>query len=163
ARLWDTENPNLYELSLYLDIEGHTIDAVKEYFGIREIAIRQGKLTLNGRPIFIKGVNRHEEYPDSGKVDPGNMLESDLRMIKYELGCNFVRTSHYPNEKRFYELTDKMGLLVETEIPFYYDKNTAEKISDTRAIANGKQQLTEMITNLKNHPHRLQVSHLQGG
>lgn len=152
ARLWDTENPNLYELSLYLDVEGHTADAVKEHFGIREIAIRQGKLTLNGKPIFIKGVNRHEEYPDSGKVDPGNMLESDLRMIKYELGCNFVRTSHYPNEKRFYKLTDKMGLLVETEIPFYYDKNTAEKISDARAVENGKQQLKEMITNLKNHP-----------
>jgi len=152
ARLWDTENPNLYELSLYLDAEGRTVDAIEEHFGIREIAIKEGKLTLNGKPIFIKGVNRHEEYPNNGKVDPGNMLESDLRMIKYELGCNFIRTSHYPNERRFYELTDKMGLLVETEIPFYYDKNTAEKISDTRAIANGKQQLTEMIANLKNHP-----------
>lgn len=152
AQLWDTNNPTLYQLILYLEIEGDMIDVVKEHFGIREIAIKEGRLTLNGQPIFIKGVNRHEEYPNSGKVDPGNMLESDLRMIKYELGCNFVRTSHYPNEKRFYELADRIGLLVETEIPFYYDKCTAEKISDSRAIVNGKQQIQEMIGSLKNHP-----------
>lgn len=152
AQLWDIDNPNLYQLTLYLETEGTTIDVVKEHFGIREIAIKEGKLLLNGSPVFIKGVNRHEEYPGNGKVDPGNMLESDLRMIKHELGCNFVRTSHYPNEKRFYELADRMGLLVETEIPFYYDKNTPEKISDSRAIANGKQQIKEMISSLKNHP-----------
>ena len=104
--LWNAEFPALY--SFVFEFGGEVI--VRPY-GIREVKIAESVLYFNGRKIKLKGVNRHESYPDTGPVVTRERMEEDLKLMK-SFGINAVRTAHYPNAPEFYELCDKYGFYV---------------------------------------------------
>ena len=104
--LWSAEKPNLYNLELKLAADGKTVETINTKIGFRESEIRHGQLLVNGKPIYIKGVNRHEHDPHTGHVISEESMVEDIRLMK-ENNINAVRTSHYPNDPRWYELCDR--------------------------------------------------------
>ena len=115
VRPWTAETPNLYHLVLTLrGPDGGVREAVSTRIGFRRVEVRDGRLLLNGRPIVLRGVNRHEHDPEHGHVVSEESMRRDIRLMK-ELNINAVRTAHYPNLPRFYELTDEYGLYVVDE------------------------------------------------
>ena len=114
-RLWSNENPYLYTLFLQLtDSSGKCIERIRQQVGFRSIAIKEGQLLVNGKPIKIRGVNRHEHDPYKARVMTEELMLKDLRLMK-AANINAVRLSHYPNCPRWYELCDSMGMYVMDE------------------------------------------------
>ena len=114
-RLWSVEQPNLYTLRLQLrNADGKTIECVTQQVGFRTIAIKGGQLLINGQPIKICGVNRHEHDPYTARVMTEERMLQDLRLMK-QANINAVRLAHYPNCPRWYELCDSMGMYVMDE------------------------------------------------
>ena len=113
--LWTAETPYLYTLTLRLqDSTGHAVEQVQQKIGFRTLEIRDGRLLVNGRQVRFRGVNRHEFDPQLGRVMTEKMMQRDLRLMK-EANINAVRTSHYPNVPRWYELCDSIGIYVMDE------------------------------------------------
>lgn len=109
---WTAETPNLYTLVLkLLDINKNAIEYVSTKIGFREVEIKKGQLLVNGQPILIKGVNRHEHEPETGHYVNEDSMIKDIQLMKRN-NINSVRTSHYPNDPRWYELCDEYGLYV---------------------------------------------------
>ena len=125
-RLWSDEDPYLYTLVITLkDKEGNSYGSVGQPLGFRELTFTPTKstsgpndwydtVTLNGKPILLKGVNRHDTNPELGKYIPKALLEKDVATMK-QLNINALRTSHYPNDKYMYYLCDKYGIFVMAE------------------------------------------------
>ncbi len=114
-RLWSSEAPNLYTLKLQLqDAAGRNIEQTSLQVGFRQINIRGGQLLINGTPIKIRGVNRHEHDPYKARVMTEELMLQDLRLMK-AAHINAVRLAHYPNCPRWYELCDSMGMYVMDE------------------------------------------------
>ena len=114
-KLWSCEQPNLYTLMLELKTpDGKTIERVMQKVGFRDIRIAGGQLLINGNPIKIKGVNRHEHDPYKARVMTEELMLKDLRLMK-EAHINAVRLAHYPNCPRWYELCDSMGMYLMDE------------------------------------------------
>ena len=114
-RLWSVEHPNLYTLLLQLkNADGKTVENVTQQVGFRTIAIKGGQLLINGEPIKIRGVNRHEHDPYTARVMTEERMLQDLRLMK-QANINAVRLAHYPNCPRWYELCDSMGMYVMDE------------------------------------------------
>jgi beta-galactosidase len=113
--LWSAETPVLYPLVLWLeDAQGRASQAIPWRVGFREVAMRDKQFWVNGRSIKLKGVNRHEHHPRMGRhVDLETMIR-DVTLIK-QANINSVRTSHYPNDPRWYALCDEYGLYVMDE------------------------------------------------
>lgn len=115
ALLWSAETPHLYELDLTLnDSKSRCIEAVRERIGFRKVEIRDKQLLVNGQPILIKGVNRHEHHLETGHVVSREAMLEDIRLMKAH-NVNAVRTSHYPNDPYWYDLCDEYGLYVYDE------------------------------------------------
>ena len=114
-RLWSAEAPNLYTLLMTLsDDQGRVIESTSHKIGFRHIEIIDGQLTVNGKAIKIKGVNRHELHPTLGHVPTEENMLTDIRLMK-EHNINAVRTSHFPCHSRWYQLCDQYGLYVVDE------------------------------------------------
>ena len=114
-RLWSVETPNLYTLRLQLqDKEGRVVEQVTQQVGFRDIRIAGGQLLINGQPIKIRGVNRHEHDPYQARVMTEELMKKDLQLMK-AANINAVRLAHYPNCPRWYELCDSMGMYVMDE------------------------------------------------
>jgi len=112
---WTAETPNLYSLVVtLLDASGRAVESVGCRIGFRSVEIRGGQLLVNGVPIYIKGVNRHEHDPAEGHVVTEASMVNDIRLMK-QFNINAVRSSHYPNDPRWYELCDEHGLYVVDE------------------------------------------------
>ncbi|MDR0397059.1 MAG: DUF4981 domain-containing protein [Oscillospiraceae bacterium] len=111
ARRWTAETPNLYELVVTLSRDGQIMQSQCVRVGFRRIDISNGVLLVNGAPIKIKGVNRHDFNAKLGSVTPLDAMERDIKLMKRH-NINAVRTSHYPNDPRFYDLCDSYGLYV---------------------------------------------------
>lgn len=112
--LWSAEKPNLYRMILTLKMNGKIEEVISRYIGFRECETKHAQLLVNGRPVYIKGTNRHEHDPYKGHVvDEASML-ADIKLMK-QFNINAVRTSHYPNDPRWYELCDMYGLYVVDE------------------------------------------------
>ncbi len=105
-QLWNAENPYLYTLILTTDNE-----AIEEHVGIRSIRVDNQVVLLNDQPFVIHGVNRHDSDPVSGPVISTSQILTDLRVMKQH-NVNAIRTSHYPNSPRFYDLYDRLGFFV---------------------------------------------------
>jgi len=97
-----------------LDENGQIVEAIAHPFGFRSIEIRNRQILVNGQPVIMKGINRHEMDPIHGQAIPRERIEADLRLIK-RTNINAVRTSHYPNQPYFYQLCDRYGLYVMDE------------------------------------------------
>ncbi len=109
-KLWTAETPNLYTLLLHLqDGRGKTLEVIRQKVGFRELEIRGGQLLVNGQAVLFKGVNRHEHDPLTGHVISEESMIRDIELMK-ACNINAVRTCHYPNDPRWYELCDQYGL-----------------------------------------------------
>ena len=113
VELWDIDNPKLYTINIKMD----DADEISVRFGFRECRFKKDGFYLNGKKIKIRGLNRHQSYPYVGYAMPENVQKADADLLKYELGVNLVRTSHYPNSVHFLDRCDEIGLLVFTEMP----------------------------------------------
>ncbi len=114
-RLWSSEDPYLYTLVVsLLDKKYDLLESVSTRTGFRKVEISEGQLLVNGQVIMVKGVNRHEIDPDHGRVISEERMIQDIRLMKQH-NINSVRTSHYPNHPRWYELCDEYGLYVMDE------------------------------------------------
>lgn len=111
---WSHENPYLYHLVIELLKGEVTVHTISQKIGFRQVAIEEELLTLNGQPLLIKGVNRHEHDEVYGHVITQDSMIKDILLMK-SYGINAVRNSHYPNDRRWYELCDIYGLLVVDE------------------------------------------------
>jgi len=110
--LWSADRPALYRVLLtLLDGRGRPLEAVSLSTGFRKIELRDGLFWVNGKAIRLKGVNRHEHHPDFGRAVPLSAMIRDVELMKTH-NINTVRTSHYPNDPRFYDLCDRYGLYV---------------------------------------------------
>lgn len=110
--LWSAEAPNLYTLVINLkDENGDILESIKDDIGFRHIEIKNAQLLVNGKAIYIKGVDRHETDPKRGHVVDKASMERDIQLMK-QLNINAVRSSHYPNNPYWYDLTDKYGMYV---------------------------------------------------
>ncbi len=149
--LWNAETPNLYTLLLTLkDESGKTLECVPVRVGMRKVEIRNGQLLVNGQPILIKGVNRHEWDPDKGQVMTLARMEDDIRLMKAN-NINAVRTCHYPNDPRFYDLCDQYGIYVVDEANIECHGCT-QLSSDPAWSAAYLFRTQRMVERDKNHP-----------
>ena len=108
---WNAEQPYLYTLLVtHKTSAGETAEVVPVTVGFREVKIDGPVLRVNGTPIKLKGVNRHEFHPDLGRAVPVETMVTDLLLMKQH-NINAIRTSHYPDDPRFYDLCDRLGFL----------------------------------------------------
>ncbi|CAN7434956.1 DUF4981 domain-containing protein [Phenylobacterium sp. LjRoot225] len=115
VRTWSAETPNLYTLVVeVLDSKGAVLQSTANRVGFRTAEIKDGQVMVNGRPIMIRGVNRHEHDPDTFHVISEASMRRDIELMK-QSNINAVRTSHYPNAELWYELADEYGLYVMDE------------------------------------------------
>ena len=143
---WSPSSPKLYTLLSSLLIKGEVIDENTTEFGFRTVETKGKDLYINGEKVFLKGLNRHQAWPYIGYAAPERMQRMDARILKEELGCDIVRTSHYPQSRHFISECDRLGLLVFTEIPGW--QHIGDKEWKEKAIINTK----EMVLQYRNHP-----------
>lgn len=112
---WSAETPNLYTLTVQLmNSDGKVLEAASQRVGFRDVKIKGGQLLVNGKAVTIKGVNRHEFDPETGRVISRESMIKDITLMKQH-NINAVRTSHYPNASEWYDLCDQYGLYVMDE------------------------------------------------
>jgi len=111
---WSVESPTLYPIEVRLHDGADVVDDLIDRIGFREVKTGNGQILLNGKPLRLRGYNRHEDHPTFGCALPVELMAHDLALLR-DLGCNFVRTSHYPNDMRFLDLCDELGFYVWTE------------------------------------------------
>jgi beta-galactosidase len=112
VRKWSAESPALYKAIIIMrDSEGNFLDRREIVFGFKRVEIKEGVFLLNGKPIKLMGVNRHDFHPDHGFAVPAELIENDIK-ICLENNINAIRTSHYPNPVEFYDLCSKYGIYV---------------------------------------------------
>ena len=114
-RLWSAENPNLYPFSVELeDKGGNTIERFDYHFGVKRVECVGEVFKINGQNVKLRGVNRHDHHPKTGRYVDDATYEQDLRLMK-QANINFLRTSHYPDREYLYELCDRWGVYVMDE------------------------------------------------
>ncbi|MBN1953403.1 MAG: DUF4981 domain-containing protein [Bacteroidales bacterium] len=151
---WTAETPYLYTLLATLKVKNSSIEVIPQKVGFRKVEIKNAQLLVNGEPILIKGVNRHEMDPDKGYfLSPERMLQ-DIRIMK-ACNINAVRTCHYPDDHLWYELCDQFGIYVVAEANVEshgmgYGKNTLAKDADY-AMAHMERNQRNVQRNF-NHP-----------
>jgi beta-galactosidase len=153
---WTAETPDLYTLLLSLeDEEGQVRQVLRHELGFRTVEIRDGLLRVNGVPVTLRGVNRHEHSPVTGRFISDSLMLLDIRLMK-QLNINAVRTSHYPNDPRWYRLADQYGLylideaFVESNGTSFHPDSTLAGKPEWRAAHMDR--LERMIERDKNHP-----------
>jgi beta-galactosidase len=115
--LWDLENPKLYRVEIRL-LNGSTVlDTDSRRVGFRAAAFTPNGFSLNGKIIKLRGLDRHQTFPWVGQAMPGRVQRRDAIILRKNLHCNIVRTSHYPQSRHFLDACDEIGLLVLEEIP----------------------------------------------
>jgi beta-galactosidase len=146
--LWTMDDPRLYTLRVELrDSDDQPQDVVMVHFGFREAEFRKdGGFYLNGERVDLIGLNRHQTYPYIGAAAPARLQRRDADIVKFELGCNIVRTSHYPQSPHFLDRCDELGLLVFEEIPGW------QHIGDADWQALSLRDVRAMIERDWNHP-----------
>jgi beta-glucuronidase len=153
--IWSPASPRLYTITLETED-----DAVTERFGLRSIACEKGRILLNGKPVKLLGFCRHEAHPQFGPALPLEQLQQDLLILR-DLGSNFIRGSHYPQDPRFLDLCDEMGFLVWEESIGWGQREKSFSSPDFH-----KQQVEQtrlMVRNSINHPSIIMWGFLNEG
>ena len=146
ARAWSVEAPYRHKLVVELEKDGLVLDRQEVKFGFRTIEWKANEFLLNGKKLFLRGLNRHQSFPYIGYAVPEKLQREDARILKEELGCVIARTSHYPQSKHFIDECDRLGLLVFTEIPGW--QHVGDETWQAQAIENTR----EMVMQYRNHP-----------
>lgn len=146
---WSTDSPNLYFINCRIYENGIVTDDFIDRCGFRRVEISENKISLNGKEIFIKGFNRHEDSGELGCSVPVEMMMKDIWLMK-DTGANAVRTSHYPNDERFLDICDETGILVweENHARGLYLKDMQNPNFDKQC----SDCTEEMLLNHINHP-----------
>lgn len=154
---WSAEIPYLYHLLITLkDENGSVIEIIPVKVGFRSVELKDGLIQVNGVPVLFKGVNRHEHHPDLGRAVPLEWMEKDIQLMKQN-NINAVRTSHYPDDPKFYDLCNEYGLYVidETDIECHgfgfsgYEHPISDNPSWQAAYVD---RMKRMVERDKNHP-----------
>lgn len=144
-RLWSTGTPNLYDVTFELRRGGTVLDRVQSYFGFRSVAVEGGRLTLNGRPVYIKMVLDQGYWPESTLTPPSDeAIQYDIKLTK-DMGFNGARKHQKLEDPRYLYWADKMGLLVSSEMAnaYLYDEGYVQRFT---------QEWTEAVERDYNHP-----------
>lgn len=150
--LWSAETPALYKVVLTLkDKKGNIDEVLSSDFGFREVVIKDSRLYVNGRPILLKGVNRHEVHPKYGKTIPPATMIRDIQLMKL-YNINTVRTCHYPDGPEWYKLCDKYGLYVIDEANLETHGMGDKLTRDPKWKAAYVDRETRLVERDKNHP-----------
>ena len=143
-RLWSPSAPNLHAVTLAAN--GQKLTA---RFGVRQVGTAKGRITLNGTPVYLKGVNRHEAHYEFGATTPEQLMYEDIRNLK-DLGGNFIRGAHYAQNEKFLDLCDELGVLVWEESLGW--GNTKKQLADAEFRELQKIETRLMVRNSINHP-----------
>jgi beta-galactosidase len=151
---WSAETPNLYSLYVYLKNGDKVLEVVPLRVGFRHIEIKGGQLLVNGQPVLIKGADRHELDPDGGYIVSVERMIEDIKIMK-QLNINAVRTCHYPDDPRWYDLCDEYGLYVTAEANLEshgmgYGEGTLAKRADFEQMHLERNEAN--VRSFKNHP-----------
>ena len=143
---WSCEHPVRYTCRVSLLKIGRVLDVQEVKVGFRTAEFKEDGFWLNGEKIFLRGLNRHQSFPYVGYAAPEKLHREDARILKEELGCVAVRTSHYPQSHYFLDECDRLGLLVFTEIPGW--QHIGGEDWKRQAVENTR----EMVLQYRNHP-----------
>ena len=143
---WDAEHPRLYELTCELLVDGHAAENVARRFGFRQVEVRGNEVLVNGRPVKLRGVCRHEVHPLRGRSLTPELWRRDAELFR-DANVNYIRTSHYPPAEEFLEACDELGLFVEAEAPFCWAKPGSP--ADHALVM---QSTLEMVERDRSHP-----------
>lgn len=152
---WNPEEPYLYTIEVEL-IQGKTVleKSIKK-IGFKQTEVRGNEVFVNNKPIKLRGVNRHEVHPKTGRVLRGEQWYDDVQIFK-QGNVNYIRTSHYPPSEKFLEACDELGMFVEVEAPFCWAR--MKHINDTNYFDQMIRPTLEMVEMLKSHPSILHWS-----
>ncbi len=145
-KLWGLKQPNLYTVVVRIRREAQLIDEDTRSIGFREASFTEEGFKLNGKVVKLRGLNRHQTFPFVGQAMPGRVQRRDAIILKKELKCNLVRTSHYPQSRHFLDCCDEIGLLVLEEIPGW--QHIGDEAWKSLAVDN----VRRMIRRDWNHP-----------
>ena len=143
---WDLDRPMLYELTVALVHEGQEMDVRTLKAGFRDAEFRAEGFFLNGQRVHLRGLNRHQSWPYIGYAAPAGMQRDEANYLKFGLGLNMVRTSHYPQSQHFIDRCDEVGLLVFTEIPGW------QHIGDEAWQDTALEDVRQMVLQYRHHP-----------
>ncbi|MBC2856107.1 NPCBM/NEW2 domain-containing protein [Cetobacterium sp. 2A] len=148
---WSSENPNLYTLVLALeDSKGKIIETVSNRIGFRKVEIKDNKIMVNGKKLMLRGVNRHEFSGDTGRVVSEETMIKDIMLMKQN-NINTVRSSHYPNDPKWYDLCDEYGLYVMDEANLEthgrLDEIPQDRVEWTPAVIDRQEGMVERSKN----------------
>lgn len=150
--LWDAEHPHLYRLEAALMRDGHVLQRVSRQIGIRQVKVEGQELLVNGRPVKLRGVNRHDVAPLAGRALTPEQLEQDVLLFR-EANANFIRTSHYPPREDFLELCDRHGIYVEDEAAVAFIGQFIRCVqNDPDFTARFMDQMAEQVERHRSHP-----------
>jgi len=145
-QLWDIENPHLYTVHVKLLDSRQVIDQDSRTVGFREAVFTDQGFSLNGKVIKLRGLDRHQTFPFAGQAMPRRVQRKDADILRKNLHCNIVRTSHYPQSRHFLDRCDEIGLLVLEEIPGW------QHIGDEKWKEVSIDNVGRMIRRDWNHP-----------
>jgi beta-galactosidase len=145
-KLWDLDQPQLYEVVVRLLRAGQVVDEDRRRIGFREAMFTPQGFSLNGKVVKLRGLDRHQLFPFVGQAMPARVQRQDAKILRKGLHCNIVRTSHYPQSRHFLDACDEMGLLVLEEIPGW--QHIGNEAWKTLAVDN----VGRMIRRDWNHP-----------
>lgn len=154
VKQWTAETPYLFTLLTKVKRGNQLVEVIPQHVGFKKVEIKNSQLLFNGKPIYIKGVNRHEIDPDGGYIVSKERMIQDIQLMK-QFNINAVRTCHYPNDPLWYELCDKYGLYVMAEANQeshgfqYAETSLAKKPMFAKQILERNQHNVEMYFN---HP-----------
>ena len=144
--LWDLKSPKLYRVEVTLRNGDHVVDGDTRRIGFREARFTPQGFSLNGKIVKLRGLDRHQTFPWVGQAMPGRVQRQDALILRKNLKCNIVRTSHYPQSRHFLDACDEIGLLVLEEIPGW------QHIGDQAWQDISVDNVDRMITRDWNHP-----------
>ena len=145
-RLWDLDDPALYTVVVRLVQDGQVVDETKLRTGLRDARFTDQGFQLNGHRVTLRGLNRHQIYPHVGAAMGARGQRRDALVLRSELGCNAVRTSHYPQDPSFLDACDELGLLVFEEMPGW------QHIGDQAWQDLACRDVEAMVRRDRNHP-----------
>lgn len=145
--LWSPDSPSLYDAAIELADSSGVLDRRAAVFGVRRVEFRRAGFFLNGRKLFLRGINRHDDYPTTKRALDRDVLDMDFGLMR-QAGVNALRLAHYPHDPRVLDECDRRGFLVWSEIPVYWKVKLASGITRKLAVNMAR----EMVRRDWNHP-----------